>query len=63
MQYLACGRSNKEVGQILFISECTMKRYAKSVLDKLDAKGRTETVAMATKRGLIRAGQVPAQRS
>jgi DNA-binding CsgD family transcriptional regulator len=40
-----------------------MKRYAKSVLDKLDAKGRTETVAMATKRGLIRAGQVPAQRS
>jgi DNA-binding NarL/FixJ family response regulator len=60
---IASGRSYKGIGQIFFISECTVKDQVNSVLDKLDAKGRTEAVAMATKRGLIRAGQVPAQGS
>jgi DNA-binding CsgD family transcriptional regulator len=60
---LASGRSNKEIGQILSISECTVKGHVNSILDKLDAKGRTEAVTIATKRGLFRAGRVPAQRS
>jgi two-component system NarL family response regulator len=60
---MAGGRSNKEIGQILFISECTVKMHVKSILGKLDAKGGTEAIAIATKRGLIRAGQVPAYRS
>jgi two-component system, NarL family, response regulator len=54
---MASGRSNKEIGQILFISECTVKDHVKSVLGKLDAKGRTEAIAVAIKRGLIRACQ------
>jgi two-component system, NarL family, response regulator len=58
LRVMASGRSNKEIGQILFISECTTKSHVKSVLDKLDAKSRTEAIAIATKRGLIRAGQV-----
>jgi DNA-binding NarL/FixJ family response regulator len=53
LQYMAKGRSNKEIGQILYISENTVKAHVKSILAKLDAMGRTEAIAIATKRGLI----------
>jgi two-component system NarL family response regulator len=55
LQYLARGRSNKEIGQILYISEGTVKHHVKSILSKLGAIGRTEAMAIATRRGLIRA--------
>ena len=55
LQYLARGRSNKEIGQILYICEGTVKHHVKSILSKLDAIGRTEAMAIATRRGLIRA--------
>ena len=51
--YMAHGRSNKEIGQVLYISENTVKGHVKSILTKLDAIGRTEAIAIATKRGLI----------
>jgi two-component system, NarL family, response regulator len=54
LQYIANGRSNKEIGQVLYISENTVKAHVKSILTKLDAMGRTEAIAIATKRGLIR---------
>jgi two-component system NarL family response regulator len=54
LQYMANGRSNKEIGQIFFISESTVKSHVRSVLFKLDAIGRTEAIAIAIKRGLIR---------
>jgi two-component system NarL family response regulator len=50
---MASGRSNKEIGQILFITESTVKDHVQSVLGKLDAIGRIEAIAIATKRGLI----------
>jgi DNA-binding NarL/FixJ family response regulator len=53
LQYIANGRSNKEIGQVLYISENTVKAHVKSILAKLDAMGRTEAIAIATKRGLI----------
>ena len=53
LQYMAKGRSNKEIGQILYISENTVKAHVKSILAKLDAMGRTEAIAIAIKRGLI----------
>ena len=53
LQYIANGRSNKEIGTILYISENTVKGHVKSILTKLDAMGRTEAIAIATKRGLI----------
>jgi two-component system NarL family response regulator len=52
--YLANGRSNKEISKILVISENTVKAHVKSILTKLDAVGRTEAIAIAIKRGLIR---------
>jgi len=55
LRHVASGRSNKEIGQELHITEHTVKAHLKSILTKLDAMGRTEAVAIATKRGLISA--------
>jgi DNA-binding NarL/FixJ family response regulator len=54
LRYLANGRSNKEIGTILVISENTVKAHVKSILTKLDAIGRAEAIAIAIKRGLIK---------
>lgn len=54
LRYLARGRSNKEIGRALFISEGTVKHHVKSILRKLDAIGRSEAMAIATRRGLVR---------
>ena len=53
LHYLARGRSNKEVGQILYISENTVKGHVKAILTKLEAMGRTEAIAIAASRGLV----------
>jgi two-component system, NarL family, response regulator len=53
LQYLARGRSNKEIGRALYISEGTVKHHVKSILSKLDAIGRAEAIAIAARRGLI----------
>jgi DNA-binding NarL/FixJ family response regulator len=57
LQYIANGRSNMEIGQMLSISEDTVKGQVKSILTKLDAMGRTEAIAIAARRGLIQASQ------
>jgi len=54
LEYIANGRSNKEIAQILYISEHTVKTHVKSILTKLDAIGRTEAIAVGLKRGLIK---------
>jgi DNA-binding NarL/FixJ family response regulator len=50
---MALGKSNKEIGQILYISEYTVKTHVKVILKKLNAIGRTEAIAIASHRGLI----------
>jgi DNA-binding NarL/FixJ family response regulator len=54
LQHMANGRINKEIGQILYISESTVKTHVRSILTKLEAMCRTEAIAVATRRGLIR---------
>jgi DNA-binding NarL/FixJ family response regulator len=54
LQHIANGRSNKEIGVILYISEATVKGHVRSILTKLEATGRAEAIAIAAKRGLIR---------
>jgi two-component system, NarL family, response regulator len=56
LQYIANGRSNMEIGQILYIAEDTVKGHVRSILTKLDAMGRTEAIAIAARRGLIQTG-------
>ncbi|MEP7314786.1 MAG: response regulator transcription factor, partial [Pseudomonadota bacterium] len=47
LQQLAQGRSNKDIGRRLQISEGTAKTHVKSILTKLDAMSRTEAVTVA----------------
>jgi DNA-binding NarL/FixJ family response regulator len=54
LQGIANGRSNKEIGSMLYISELTVKGHVRSILEKLDARGRSEAIAIAVKRGLIK---------
>jgi two-component system, NarL family, response regulator len=54
LQQIAQGRSNKDIGRQLHISEGTAKTHVKAILTKLDAISRTEAVAVAHKRGLVR---------
>jgi two-component system, NarL family, response regulator len=54
LQELAAGRSNKDIGRRLDISEGTAKTHVKAILTKLDALSRTEAVSVALKRGLVR---------
>lgn len=53
LKKMALGKSNKEIGQALFISEFTVKNHVRSILKKLNAIGRTEAIAIATGRGLV----------
>ena len=54
LQLVAEGRSNKDIARRLKITEGTAKTHVKAILAKLDAISRTEAVAVAHKRGLIR---------
>jgi two-component system, NarL family, response regulator len=54
LQHVANGRSNKEIGSILYISEATVKGHIRSILTKLEARSRAEAIAIAVERGLIR---------
>jgi DNA-binding CsgD family transcriptional regulator len=50
---LAEGASNKTIARQLGISVHTVKFHVGSLLDKLDATGRTDAVAHAARRGVI----------
>ena len=53
IKLIAAGRSNKEIGDQLGITEGTVKTHVKNLLKKLDAPGRTAAVKEAVHRGLV----------
>ncbi|MBV8097912.1 MAG: response regulator transcription factor [Verrucomicrobia bacterium] len=53
LKQMALGKSNKEIGQALYISEYTVKNHVRAILKKLNAIGRTEAIAIASGRGLV----------
>jgi two-component system, NarL family, response regulator len=54
LQLMARGASNKDIAARLSVSLATVKFHVNNVMTKLGANSRTEAVAIAAKRGLVR---------
>lgn len=54
LKLMARGKSNKEIGAALFISEGTVKSHGKAIFAKMNVSSRTEAVTEATRRGFLR---------
>lgn len=53
LELIVKGRSNKEIGSELKISEATVKSHVNSVLSKLGVTDRTQAATTALQRGLV----------
>jgi len=47
LELIAEGKSNKQIGAMLFLAEGTVKNYVSRIMDKLDARSRTELAVLA----------------
>jgi DNA-binding NarL/FixJ family response regulator len=50
VEQLAEGKTNREIGEVLFLSEKTVKNYVSRILDKLGLSRRAEAAAYMAKR-------------
>ncbi|MFC4182839.1 response regulator [Saccharococcus thermophilus] len=53
LQLLADGKSNRGIGEALYISEKTVKNHVSSILQKLNVNDRTQAVVVAIKNGWV----------
>ncbi len=53
LELMASGKTNKDIGSTLFISESTVKFHVHAILNKLDAGNRTEAVSIANRLKLL----------
>lgn len=53
LRHVADGNRNRDIGAKLFISEETVKVHLKRIMGKLRAADRTQSVAIAARRGII----------
>src|SRR5262245_4530255 len=53
LKHVAGGNRNKDIAELLFISEETVKVHIKHIMEKLGANDRTQAVAIAVRRGII----------
>jgi len=54
LRLLALGKANKLIGAALAISEVTVKSHMQAIFRKLNVLSRTEAIAVANRRGLLR---------
>jgi DNA-binding NarL/FixJ family response regulator/tetratricopeptide (TPR) repeat protein len=54
---VAAGRTNRQIGQQLYISDKTVSVHVSNLLAKLGARSRTEAAAIARRDGLLPAGR------
>ena len=54
---MACGLSNTEISQTLFIGPATVKSHVSNILTKLDLRDRTQIVVFAYESGLVKVGE------
>jgi DNA-binding NarL/FixJ family response regulator len=50
---LSSGKSNRDIGSLLVISEATVKVHITHILEKLKVTGRTEAINVAVRSGLV----------
>jgi len=53
LELLATGNSNKKIGELLGITEATVKCHVSTILMRLNAVDRTQAVVTALQRGLV----------
>jgi two-component system NarL family response regulator len=53
LQWIAEGRTSRQIGEELFISENTVKNHVRNILDKLGMRSRHEAVRYAEQAGLV----------
>ncbi len=53
LQQIVAGKSNKDIGAALFISEATVKTHVNSLLGKLGVEDRTQAATTALQRGIV----------
>lgn len=53
LRHIAGGNRNRDIADLLFISEETVKVHVKHIMEKLGASDRTQAVAIAVRRGII----------
>lgn len=54
LQLMAEGKSNRAIGELLFISEKTVKNHVSNVLQKMGVQDRTQAVVEAIKNGWVK---------
>ncbi|MCP3855475.1 MAG: response regulator transcription factor [Actinomycetia bacterium] len=54
---MARGRSNREIADILFVGETTIKTHVGHIFTKLEARDRVQAVVAAYESGLVRPGE------
>ncbi|WP_139491150.1 response regulator [Brevibacillus dissolubilis] len=54
LQLMAEGKSNRMIGEFLFISEKTVKNHVSSILQKLNVQDRTQAVVISIKNGWVK---------
>jgi DNA-binding NarL/FixJ family response regulator len=54
LQLMAEGKSNRAIGEFLFISEKTVKNHVSSILQKLSVQDRTQAVVISIKNGWVK---------
>ena len=58
-RHIACGRSNAEIAQLLYVTDETVKTHASRIFMKLGVRDRTQVVILAYEQGIVE----PAARS
>ena len=53
LNYMAQGHLNKQIADVLSVTEQTIKNHVTSILRKLNANARTHAVVIAIKKGLV----------
>ncbi|HEX4312166.1 MAG TPA: response regulator transcription factor [Acidobacteriaceae bacterium] len=53
LRLIVAGKSNKDIGSALFISEATVKTHVNSLLSKMGVEDRTQAATTALQRGIV----------